>query len=261
MTSRTTKQSRDHKTKANNTSETWKRQRKYSHHVLSRAHAASQHSYPTTERNRLLYKLLQEPAKYEFYLEEYTGRTISRLAWGSADHQPKLKKNAFGLLTTISPSGAVPNVVSWLAILPTWLSPWKQAEKARHEEEAVFFRDALRAVEAASLVGEVNPSYSKTFWEGREKHGWEEEEWTHVVGMMAIAGALTMASPLQTYILAMCHHPDWQAKMQDQIREVCGDRCPEWDDRDKLHVVRAVIKEVLRWRPPVPTGKFGVDTY
>lgn len=72
---------------------------------------------------------------------------------------------------------------------------------------------------------------------------------------MAIAGALTIASPLQSYILAMVHHPVWQTKMQEEIERVCGERCPEWEDREHLPVVRSVVKEILRWRPPVPTGK------
>ena len=35
---------------------------------------------------------------------------------------------------------------------------------------------------------------------------------------------------------------------------VCGDRCLEWSDFESLPTLRAVMKEVMRWRPPVPTG-------
>jgi cytochrome P450 len=73
---------------------------------------------------------------------------------------------------------------------------------------------------------------------------------------MAIAGALTIGSPLQSYILAMCHYPWWQARVSDEIERVCWGRCPEWKDREELPTLRAVMKEILRWRPPVPTGEF-----
>lgn len=222
---------------------------------MSRSQDASQHSYPTIERERLLYELLKDPTNYVFLLEAYTGRTISRLAWGDVEQAPKLKIDAAGLLAAISPSGAVPNVVSWLAYLPRFLSPWKQTEKARHDMENVFFMEALEGVKKRSAEQDVNPSYAKMFLEGKEKGDWQDEEWAYLIGMMAIAGALTIASPLQTYVLAACHFPEWQIKMQEEIDRVCGGRCPAWEDRENLPTVRAVVKEILRWRPPVPTGR------
>jgi cytochrome P450 len=198
---------------------------------------------------------LKDPSNYAFLLEEYTGRTISRLAWGSAEEAPQLKIDAFGLLAAISPSGAVPNVVSWLAGLPAFLSPWKQVEKLRHDSEREFFHRALRNVEASAAKGEVESSYARMYLEGKNEHGWDETEWAYLIGMMAIAGALTIASPLQSYIVAMCHFPEWQTKMQEEIETVCEGRCPDWSDREGLPTVRAVVKEILRWRPPVPTGE------
>ncbi|KAH8678862.1 cytochrome P450 [Tricladium varicosporioides] len=234
--------------------DTWKRQRKFAHHIMSRSQDASQHSYPTIEREKLLYELLKDPTNYVFLLEAYTGRTISRLAWGDVEQAPQLKIDAAGLLAAISPSGAVPNVVSWLAYLPRFLSPWKQTEKARHDMENTFFLEALESVKKKSAGEDINPSYAKMFLEGKEKGDWQDEEWAYLIGMMAIAGALTIASPLQTYILAACHFPEWQTKMQEEIENVCGGRCPVWEDRENLPTVRAVVKEILRWRPPVPTG-------
>ena len=83
-----------------------------------------------------------------------------------------------------------------------------------------------------------------------------EAEATYVVGQMAIAGALTIGSPLQSFLLAMLHYPQWQARLQEEIARVCDDgRCPRWEDREKMPLLRAVVKEVIRWRPPVPTGQ------
>ncbi|KAL3427534.1 cytochrome p450 [Phlyctema vagabunda] len=236
--------------------ETWKRQRKFAHHVMTRSAAASQHSYPTRELKRLLYNILQDPSNYQFLLEEQTGRTISRLAWGAPEHQPELKDDTQALLAAISPSGAVPNVVSWLTALPHWLSPWKMNEKQRHAKEKIFFAHARRSTEAAIERGIAEPSYMKMFLEGKDKkeNGWHDEEGIYQVGMLAIAGALTMASPMMSYIIAMCHYPEWQTKLQDELETVLGGRCLGWEDRDSLPILRAVVKEVLRWRPPVPTG-------
>jgi cytochrome P450 len=76
----------------------------------------------------------------------------------------------------------------------------------------------------------------------------------HVVGLMAIAGALTIGSPIQSFLLAMCHYPEWQQRLQAEVDGVLAGRCPQWEDRARMPLLRAVVKEVIRWRPPVPTG-------
>lgn len=228
---------------------------------MSRSAAASQHSYPLVECKRLIYNLSKDPSRYQFFLEEHTCRTISRLAWGSVKYAAELKVDTQGLLEAISPSGAVPNVISWLTALPSWLSPWKRVEKARHDKEKEFFARARRNVEASIAKGDAESSYMKMFLEGKGKveNGWRDDEGDYCVGMLAIAGALTIASPLMSYILAMCHYPEWQVRLQEEIEQVLGGRCPTWEDKKDLPVLRAVMKEVLRWRPPVPTGEFNIN--
>lgn len=223
---------------------------------MSKAANNDNYDYPTIECKRFLYNMAGDPSSYQMHVEEYTSRTISRLSWGSAGHAQELRVGTFGLLQTISPSGAVPNVVSPLAGLPAWMSPWKKTENARHTREATFFRYAMDSVKTTMSREDSKPSLMKMFLEDREKAGVQEGEGQYVVGMMAIAGALTIGSPIQSYFLAMTHFPEWQGKMREEMQRVCGERCPEWKDRESMPLLRAVVKEVVRWRPPVPTGKF-----
>ncbi len=221
--------------------------------------AQSLHSYPTRERNRFLYLMWQRPEHYIEWIEQFTSRTVSRLGWGTAHPAHVLRQTTFGLLETISPAGALPNVISFLAHVPKFLSPWKQKESARHAREEKLLKGNVSFVKQMMRSGSANPSFVKTFLDdkkkGDEKAMWgEESEATYVVGLMAIAGALTIGSPIQSYLLAMCHYPQWQKKLQEEIDRELGGRVPQWDDREKLPMLRAVVKEVLRWRPPVPTG-------
>ncbi|KAK3951817.1 cytochrome P450 2E1 [Pseudoneurospora amorphoporcata] len=243
----------------------WKRQRKLCNHLMHTSALASLHDYPTLERNRFLYLLSQSPEDYIEYIEQFTSRTVSRLSWGSAHPAPVLRHTTFGLLETISPSGALPNVISFLRHLPLALSPWKQKEKARHDLEDKQFKSNVGFVRRMMEVGRAEPSFIRTFLEEQgvdtgkakadeEQKAKEADEAMHVVGLMAIAGALTIGSPIQSYILAMCHYPEWQAKLQEEIDTQLAGRCPMWEDREKLPLLRAVVKEVIRWRPPVPTG-------
>lgn len=234
------------------------------------------HGYPTRERDRLLYLMCRDGdggggSNYVEWIEQFTSRTVSRLGWGSARPARTLRRTTFGLLETISPAGALPNVVGWLAHLPAAFSPWKRRERKRHALEARLFRRGMDAVagqmrRARSGGAAGGPSWARTFLEDKAREeaekgpergagtGTETGEAMYVIGLMAIAGALTIGSPLQSYLLAMCHYPEWQRKLQAEIDTACEGRCPQWGDYEKLPMLRAVVKEVLRWRPPVPTG-------
>ncbi|RNJ59357.1 hypothetical protein D7B24_002735 [Verticillium nonalfalfae] len=238
--------------------DTWKRQRKLAHGLMSVSAAQDLHAYPTRERDRLLWLVATQPAEYREWIEQFTSRTVARLSWGSAAPADTLRVTTQGLLETISPAGALPNVVSFLAGLPRWASPWKRREAARHAVEEKLFTRCVASVREGMEGSEARPSFVQTFLSDRSPGGKyaDVEVWDamYTVGQMAIAGALTIGSPIQSFLLAMLHFPEWQRKLQEEIETVCEGRCPQWSDRERLPMVRAVVKEVLRWRPPVPTG-------
>jgi cytochrome P450 len=67
-----------------------------------------------------------------------------------------------------------------------------------------------------------------------------------------------VASALTTFILLMSLHPEVQKKAQAELDKVLGrDRLANETDvgRADLPYLAAVIKEVLRWGPPVPLGR------
>ncbi|KAI1469495.1 cytochrome P450 [Daldinia caldariorum] len=244
--------------------DTWRRQRKLCQQLMSVTAKASLYSYPTKERDRFLYLLSRDPSQYREYVEQFTARTVARLSWGSPHPAPLLRVTTSGLLDTISPSGALPNAIPWLMYIPNFISPWKQKENARQELETALLKVRIRYVHDRISEGNAEPSFINTFInklsgqsDGSKSDGskWEDEaEASYVVGQMAIAGALTIGSPIQSFMLAMLHYPEWQRKLQHEVDTVCEGRCPEWEDRERLPLLRAVVKETIRWRPPVPTG-------
>ncbi|USP75348.1 uncharacterized protein yc1106_02622 [Curvularia clavata] len=60
---------------------------------------------------------------------------------------------------------------------------------------------------------------------------------------------------MMSFMLAMTLHPAEYTKLQAEVDEVVGnDRIPSFDDMPSLPRVRAVAKEVLRWRPVTAGG-------
>lgn len=66
-------------------------------------------------------------------------------------------------------------------------------------------------------------------------------------------GSDTTVSSIHAFILAMMLFPDVQKKAQKEIDTVVGsDRLPQFDDRDHLPYVKALVNEVFRWHPVAP---------
>ena len=57
------------------------------------------------------------------------------------------------------------------------------------------------------------------------------------------------------FFLAMILHPKVMKKAQEELDRVVGKgELPNFAHRDDLPYINAMVKEVLRWSPPVPFG-------
>ena len=69
------------------------------------------------------------------------------------------------------------------------------------------------------------------------------------------AASDTTSTTLMWWTLAMVAFPQVQRRAQAELDAVVGrTRLPTFADAPHLPYVRAVIKEVLRWRPAIPLG-------
>lgn len=60
-------------------------------------------------------------------------------------------------------------------------------------------------------------------------------------------------STLEGFFVALALYPEVQKKAQAELDAVVGpDRLPDYNDRDKLVYVNAIIKESLRWHNVLP---------
>ena len=69
------------------------------------------------------------------------------------------------------------------------------------------------------------------------------------------AGSETTSTSLMWWTLTMVAFPQVQRRAQAELDMVVGRaRLPTFEDAPRLPYVRAVIREVIRWRPPAPIG-------
>lgn len=229
--------------------------------IMDKSTSESFYSYPELESIRLLFELMADPAKYNVALESFVARVTSRLAWGTSAPADELKQRARELLIGVSPAGALGNKLPVLMSLPECISPPKAWEARRSRTEKAFFETMQEEVKQSmahtspSTKANSNRSWMSMFLEHQTLWGFSSPlEGAYAVGMHGIAGALTIAAPMQSFCLALCHYPQYQPILHEEIERVLGDRMPSLSDMPDMPVLRAFIRETLRWRPAVPTG-------
>ena len=225
---------------------------------MSQSERIAHQNLPFEEVIEFLIDMLNSPLDFTHNTEAYTGRVIARLAFGDVKYTQAISRNSHALLTAISPGANITNILPQLEYLPALLSPWKRAERARHAREREFFLNTFDDVKEDVRRGDDEAiNFVRSFLESNEK-GEErigEEEGAYVIGMLGLAGLLTTASALMTYLVVCCRFPEWLKRLQEEVDRVCGERMPEVGDSPSLPVLRAVVKEIIRWRPVTPSSK------
>ncbi|KAE9967307.1 hypothetical protein EG327_011525 [Venturia inaequalis] len=239
--------------------ELWSRQRKFANTIMRDSEKNQFHQYPETESIRMCAELMRDPSQYNHIQESFISRVTCRLAWGRSEASDELKERARELLIGVSPTGSMINKLPFLMSLPDWLSPAKAWERKRARTERRFF-EIMQGQVRTDMLKSDTPSSQKASWMSiflGSKDGFSfshDLEGAYAVGMHGIAGALTIAAVMQGFCLAMCYYPQYLDMLQEELDGVCGDRMPTNADKASLPLLRAIIKETIRWRPPVPTG-------
>jgi cytochrome P450 len=119
-----------------------------------------------------------------------------------------------------------------------------------------LFWDQCRIVRKKMSDGTAPTCFSKHIWEIRDEYNLTDREVAYNTGSLFGAGSDTSAASLQTFILAMVEFGNnVLPRAWEELDRVVGtERAPTWTDEPNLPYIRAIIKEVLRWRPVAVLG-------
>lgn len=247
----------------------WLARRKLLHQALTpralRLYKPVQHA----EAARLCAQLSADPANYEKLIERFTSSVVFSVAYGhridSLDAAVIAQRFEFmqysaGLNV---PGKYLVETFPLLKHVPARLAPWKADIQAHGRREAaanVALVEVVRADMArAKRAGKELPdSLCKMLLELRGRGTdvpLSDRDFSFIPASLFGAGSDTTASTLCTALLALVTHPHVLVAAHQELDEVVGSaRSPDFEDEGRLPYIRALVKEVLRWRPVAVLG-------
>ncbi|KAL9083310.1 MAG: hypothetical protein Q9165_008568 [Trypethelium subeluteriae] len=150
-----------------------------------------------------------------------------------------------------------------LKYVPEWSAPWKAEIKRNGRREARANMDLVDLVREdmrkAKEKGEeqIPDSLTKMLLEMKEKEDvpLSDRNFAFVPASLFGAGSDTTASSMCSAVLAFVTRPATLKQAQKELDAVIGtERTPTFADEPHLPYLRALVKEVLRWRPVAVLG-------
>ncbi|KAI0292203.1 cytochrome P450 [Multifurca ochricompacta] len=143
----------------------------------------------------------------------------------------------------------------WMMLIPKRFAKWKREGLKHGDEHQELFQGLLNRVKVDLDEGGTRPSFCASLLQGNDRDNLTEPEMAFLAGLMYSAGAETTSTALIWWTLAVVAFPEVQRRAQAELDDVVGrSRLPTFDDAPHLPYVRAIVKEVLRWRPVAPLG-------
>jgi cytochrome P450 len=246
----------------------WSIRRKLLHQAMTPKALRLYKPVQTAEASRLCHQLLTNPPNWEKLLERFTSSIVFSVAYGHRidSLNAEVIRQRFKFMH-YSASLNVPGkyMVESFPILkhvPDVLAPWKADIKAHGREEAaanMALVDMVRSdLSRAKARGDDIPdSLCKLLLELREKEHipLSDRDFSFIPASLFGAGSDTTASTLCSAFLALVTHPETLSAAHEELDAVIGSsRSPTFDDEVNLSYIRALVKEVLRWRPVAVLG-------
>lgn len=242
----------------------WRQVRKSSHALLNMNTAIKYQPIQDYESKQLMVELLDSPERFYDHNRRYSASVIMLVAYGyrlpTWDH-PLVEKiySVLDNLTEMTAPGAhaVDSFPS-LASLPQWLlGNWRSFGKNVFDHDSKVYMELWNKLKSEVDAGTAKDCFCKDFYlNDPAKQGIDDLLAAYTCGGLVEAGSETTATTLNNFLLGMVLNPNAVKTAQAELDRVVGsDRLPTWEDEKDLPYIRALVKEVLRWRA---VNKFGM---
>ncbi|KAI0002868.1 cytochrome P450 [Russula compacta] len=238
----------------------WRRMRRAANEGFNKSAVKAYHETQTKEAILMACDCLVKPAQWDWHFRRAAASMILSVVYGyptvrsEQDHTVEYINDLSDRLTSAGSLGAhLVDFFSWMQYIPSSLARWKRNAEAWYKHDSAMLEGLLQTVEANIANGDDHQSVgAKLICEvERNKLSVRERSW--FAGSMYIGGADTTSAMMGWWTLAMLTYPETQARAHAELDAVVGrSRLPTFSDCPHLPYIRAMVKEILRWRPVAP---------
>ncbi|KAJ7202579.1 cytochrome P450 [Mycena pura] len=244
--------------------EHWRELRRKVHQDLN---AEAVRKYYPQERvavHELLHRLLHHPDNFFYHLRHVVGKVIMSVTYGirilpEDDPYVKLAEDAIHTLSdAATPGRFLVDFIPTLVYIPEWFpgAGFKRTAKEWRKLAQAMINSPFAETQRMIVAGTAPPSFVSTHLgniSDSDDLVEEERQVKEAAGTMYAAGADTIVSALNTFVLAMLSNRKAQKTAQNEIDSVIGNgRLPDFTDEESLPYLTALVKEVFRWKPVTP---------
>jgi cytochrome P450 len=245
--------------------ERWRQLRKIMHQILSTRQAETYKPFQDLESKHLLYDYLHNPDRWFSANGRYANSVIMSVIFGRRSDldDPEMTElfNTIELFLENQQPGA--NLVDGFPVLdrlPNVLQWWRPRGQRIFEMTRGVYKRELDAVIERIKQGTQRDCFAVEFLKMTDNQGFDETQKLFTLGTLMEAGSDTSRVSIGQIIAGAATYPDWVIRARKELDAVCGsaERLPQWEDRDQLPYITAVVKEGFRWRPN--TAEIGAPT-
>ncbi|KAF9458366.1 cytochrome P450 [Collybia nuda] len=244
----------------------WRRHRRTFHQHFHSGAVHKYHSIQLAEGHAFLRRLLMKPENFMHHIRHLFAAVIMNVTYGikvSDTDDPYIttaEEALHGLSQAGVPGRFLVDVLPILKYVPSWMPGAgfkREATKWRKLSTDMAFKP-FKHVKETLLQGSAVPSVAAALIEALPDEDGiyraEEERIARNIAAVAYAGgADTTVSAVHFFFLAMAMYPGVQRKAQAEIDSIVGlNRLPDYNDRDSLPYINALVKETMRWQSVAP---------
>ncbi|KZP01122.1 cytochrome P450 [Calocera viscosa TUFC12733] len=236
----------------------WRRHRRAAHESLTIRAGRDYRPTQVEEARILLNGLINHP---EIDIYQHLHRQSCSLAWRTFfGHEaislegPNPAKPMEGFFREMF-RAAVPGG-SIVDIFP-FLKPMIARSKFLRRQSDVFYEEATSFFVSSFIAPQLSDrsSMSSRLKETGKLIGIDSDvDCGWAAGTMFFAAHDATTTAVRWFLIAMLLYPEKASAAKAQLDSVVGDRPPNFSDFENLPQVQALVKEILRWRPPTPAG-------
>ncbi|KAJ5526296.1 hypothetical protein N7494_012946 [Penicillium frequentans] len=233
----------------------WRLHRKLTHMGVGLQQVRNYRGFQNDESKVVALDLLHEPEEYVKHFERYATSVVSIIGFGrrvAASTDPIITEVIAVMQRAAElnvPGKTFPMLMEsfpFLARFPNWMAPWKHGLGQGQGRGRPFF---YALAEEAATNKNSGQCYAKKLFDEAPKHSLSKMEISSLAGNLFGAGSDTSSSTLVTFVLACCAFPNALTKAREELDRIVGPhRSPTFQDEADLPYVKALMKEVLRWR-------------